>query len=168
MHVHHVHHSPRARVTVLSLQTSVSLTRNMNVKNSQRAVLYIFRNIDTGTFSLTPSITGCGPHNFRDFFRNLGLVKHIQAQLPSFFCEVVLGVLSSLAIILLRKRELVALLCVVTVFLVSSSRCHGLVQSVIVTFPGHTHFFSFQVHASYLSLGCGQFGPRGLIGRIYI
>ena len=31
MHVHHVHHSFRARVTVLSLQSSVSLTRNMNV-----------------------------------------------------------------------------------------------------------------------------------------
>ena len=31
MHVHHVHHSFRSRVTVLSLQTSVSLTRNMNV-----------------------------------------------------------------------------------------------------------------------------------------
>ena len=31
MHVHHVHHSSRARVTVLSLQTNLSLTRNMNV-----------------------------------------------------------------------------------------------------------------------------------------
>ena len=31
MHVHHVHHSSRASVTVLSLQTSLSLTRNMNV-----------------------------------------------------------------------------------------------------------------------------------------
>ena len=31
-HVRHVHHSFRARGTVLSLQTSQSLTRNMNVK----------------------------------------------------------------------------------------------------------------------------------------
>ena len=31
MHVHHVHHSSRAHVTVLSLQTSLSLTKNMNV-----------------------------------------------------------------------------------------------------------------------------------------
>ena len=45
-HKMHVDHSSRARVTVLSLQTRLSLTRNMN--SSQRAVLYIFRNIDTG------------------------------------------------------------------------------------------------------------------------
>ena len=31
MHVHHVHHSSRARGTVLSLQTSLPLTRNQNV-----------------------------------------------------------------------------------------------------------------------------------------
>ena len=31
MHVHHVHQSSSARVTVLSPQTSLSLTRNMNV-----------------------------------------------------------------------------------------------------------------------------------------
>ena len=31
MHVHHVHHSSRGPVTVLSLQTSLSLTRNTNV-----------------------------------------------------------------------------------------------------------------------------------------
>ena len=31
-HEHHVHHSFRARAAVLSLQTSLSLTRNMNVK----------------------------------------------------------------------------------------------------------------------------------------
>ena len=36
-HVYHVYNSPRARGTVLSLQTSMSLTRNMIVK-----VLYIF------------------------------------------------------------------------------------------------------------------------------
>ena len=31
MHVHHVHHSSRGRVSVLSLQISLSLTRYMNV-----------------------------------------------------------------------------------------------------------------------------------------
>ena len=30
MHVHHVHHSSRGRVIVLSLQISLSLTRNMD------------------------------------------------------------------------------------------------------------------------------------------
>ena len=39
------HHSSRAHGTVLSLQTSLSLTRNMKVTSSQRAVLYIFQNI---------------------------------------------------------------------------------------------------------------------------
>ena len=34
MHARHVHHSSRARVIVLSHQTSLSLTRNTNVKNS--------------------------------------------------------------------------------------------------------------------------------------
>ena len=40
MHVHHFHHRSRARVTVLSLQTSLWLTRNMNVTVAKRAVLY--------------------------------------------------------------------------------------------------------------------------------
>ena len=31
-HVHYIHHSSRARRTVLSLQNSSSLTRNMNAK----------------------------------------------------------------------------------------------------------------------------------------
>ena len=31
-HVHHVHHGSRDHETVLSLQTSLSLTKNMNVK----------------------------------------------------------------------------------------------------------------------------------------
>ena len=59
----------------------------------------------------------------------------------SMFCGVVLGVLSSLAINLLRKRELVALLCVVAVCVL----CLFLkvlwvgLQSVIVTFLGQTH-----------------------------
>ena len=56
------------------------------------------------------------------------------------FCDVVLGVLDSLAIILLRKRELVALLycgCVLCLFLRVPLFC---LQTVIAAFPGHTHF----------------------------
>ena len=44
MHVHHVHHSSRAHVTVLSLQTSLSLTRNMNVTVA-KVLYYIFSEI---------------------------------------------------------------------------------------------------------------------------
>ena len=50
------------------------------------------------------------------------------------FCGVILGVLSSLAITLLRKREQVALMLWLLVICL---------QSVIVAFPGHTHFDSF-------------------------
>ena len=58
MHVHHVHHSSRARVTVLSLQTSLALTKNMNVIVAKE-LYYIFpkyHNFDSGSFSLTLSI----------------------------------------------------------------------------------------------------------------
>ena len=41
MPVHHVHHSSRAHVTVLSLQTSLSLTRKMNVTVAKE-LYYIF------------------------------------------------------------------------------------------------------------------------------
>ena len=43
-YVHHVHHSSRARGTVLSLQTSLSLARNMNVKVAKK-LYYIFSKI---------------------------------------------------------------------------------------------------------------------------
>ena len=55
-HVHHVYHTSRAGV--LSLQTSPSLTRIMNVKVAIE-LYYIFSkisNLDTGNFSLTLSI----------------------------------------------------------------------------------------------------------------
>ena len=55
-------------------------------------------------------------------------------------CDVVLGVLSSLAIILLSKRESVVLLqfCLwLSVFCSTSSRCRSL-QSAIVAFPSYT------------------------------
>ena len=44
--LHHGHHSSRGSVTVVSLQISLWLTRNMNLTVA-RAVLYIFRNIET-------------------------------------------------------------------------------------------------------------------------
>ena len=60
-------------------------------------------------------------------------------------CNVVFRVLSSFAIISLRKRELVALLklctcCHLAVY-GSVSLLHGAIGwSVIMTFPGHTYF----------------------------
>ena len=57
------------------------------------------------------------------------LVTRVQVSDPgSLFYVVFLGALSSLAIILLVKRKLVALL--LSVFCVSFSRCHGLVCSL--------------------------------------
>ena len=53
-----MHHSSRACGTVLSLQTSLSLTRNMNVTVAKE-LYYIFSkilNFDSGNFSLTLSI----------------------------------------------------------------------------------------------------------------
>ena len=44
MHVHHMHHSSRARVTFVSLQTSLSLTRNVNVTIAKE-LCYIFSEI---------------------------------------------------------------------------------------------------------------------------
>ena len=59
-----------------------------------------------------------------------------------FFCSVILCILSSLAIILPRKRELIVyfncVVCVMCSFLMMP--CVGL-QSVIVAFPGLAYFF---------------------------
>ena len=44
MHVHHVHHSSRALVTVLSLQASLSLIKNMNLTVAKE-LYYIFTEI---------------------------------------------------------------------------------------------------------------------------
>ena len=55
--MYRMHHSSRAGETVLSLLTSLSLTRNMNVKVPIE-LYYIFpkhRNLNTGNFSLTLS-----------------------------------------------------------------------------------------------------------------
>ena len=42
MHTHHVHHSSRACVTVLSLQTNLSLTRNKNVTEAKELYYILF------------------------------------------------------------------------------------------------------------------------------
>ena len=47
IHVHHMHHSSRAPVNILSLQTSLSLTRNVNVTVAKE--LYIIINTSPGT-----------------------------------------------------------------------------------------------------------------------
>ena len=69
--------------------------------------------------------------------------------LLSLFCYVVLSVFSSFAIVLIRKRELVALLLLPSPFLVTVSVLLlflavpwvGL-QGLVVVFPDHTPFFT--------------------------
>ena len=58
IHVHRVRHSSRTRVTGFSLQTSLSLTRNMNVTVAKELynIFSKYQNFDTGNFSLTLSI----------------------------------------------------------------------------------------------------------------
>ena len=72
----------------------------------------------------------------------------------SMFCCTLLYVLSSIAIILMGKRELIALLnlsswCLVMVerlFLVVPRGC---LQFVIVVFPDHTHLLFFTCWISF-------------------
>ena len=76
----------------------------------------------------------------------------------SFFCGVVLNVLSSFAIILMRKRELVASIVVVlscewlcslyflAVWWIES------IWSVIVACPGHTHLYFFYIYSPNTTL----------------
>ena len=64
----------------------------------------------------------------------------------SMFCCMLLYVPSSIAIILMRKRELVALLnlsswCLVMVERLFLEVPRGCLQFVIVVFPDHTHYF---------------------------
>ena len=65
----------------------------------------------------------------------------------SMFCCMLLYVRSSIAIILMGKRELVALLnlsswCLVMVERLFLAVPRGCMQFVIVIFPDHTHYFS--------------------------
>ena len=65
----------------------------------------------------------------------------------SMFCCTLLYVHSSIAIILMGKRELIALLnlsswCLVMVERLFLAVPWGCLQFVIVVFPDHTHYFS--------------------------
>ena len=57
----------------------------------------------------------------------------------SLFGGVIRGILSGFAIILLRKRELVALCCVCLCSVAPPNGAIHVLQSVIVVFPGHIH-----------------------------
>ena len=66
----------------------------------------------------------------------------------SMFCCMLLYVLSSIAIILMGKRELIALLnlsswCLVMVERLFLAVPRGCLQFVIVVFPDHTHLLFF-------------------------
>ena len=66
----------------------------------------------------------------------------------SMFCCTLLCVRSSIAIILMGKRELVALLnlsswCLLMVERLSFAVPQGCLQFVIVVFPDHTHLLFF-------------------------
>ena len=66
----------------------------------------------------------------------------------SMFCCTLLYVHSSIAIILMGKRELIALLnlsswCLVMVERLFRAVPRGCLQYVIVVFPDHTHFLFF-------------------------
>ena len=73
----------------------------------------------------------------------------------SMFCCMLLYVYSSIAIILMGKRELVALLslsswCLVMVERLFLAMSQGCLQFVIVVFPDHTHLLFFS-HAEMVS-----------------
>ena len=84
----------------------------------------------------------------------------------SKFCFALLCVHSSFAIVLMEKRELVALLylsswCLVIVvwhFLTMSSVC---LQFVIVVIPDHTHLLFFAVYTSFLTQNSSFFYKYG-------
>ena len=67
----------------------------------------------------------------------------------SMFCCTLLYLHSSIAIILMGKRELIALLklsswCLVMVERIFLAVPRGCLQFVIVVFPDHTHYFLFK------------------------
>ena len=76
------------------------------------------------------------------------------------FCCTLLYVNSSIAIILLGKRELVALLnlsswCLVMVEQLFLGVPWGCLRFVIVVFPDHNHLlFLLVAHTTFLEIGC--------------
>ena len=72
----------------------------------------------------------------------------------SMFCCTLLYVHSSIAIILMGKRELVALLnlsswCLVMVERLFLAVPRGCLRFVIVVFPDHTHYFFYKIVCSH-------------------
>ena len=77
----------------------------------------------------------------------------------SMFCYTLLYVHSSIAIILMGKRELVALLnlsswCLVMVERLFIAVPRGCLQFVIVVFPDHTHLLFYM--ENFLKMSCKQ------------
>ena len=76
----------------------------------------------------------------------------------SMFCCTLLYVHSSIAIILMGKRELIALLnlsswCLVMVEQLFLAVSRGCLQFVIVVFPDHTHLLFFLVITNVIFVG---------------
>ena len=76
----------------------------------------------------------------------------------SMFCCTLLYVHSSIAIILMGKRELIALLnlsswCLVMVERLFLTVPRGCLQFVIVVFPDHTHLLFFIIYLTALIKG---------------
>ena len=75
----------------------------------------------------------------------------------SMFCCTLLYVHSSIEIILMGKRELIALLnlsswCLVMVERLFLAAPRGCLQFVIVVFPDHTHLLFSYLHVGYIPL----------------
>ena len=75
----------------------------------------------------------------------------------SMFCCTLLYIHSSIAIILMGKRELIALLnlsswCLVMVERLFLAMPRGCLQFVIVVFPDHTHLLFLNKHPNILTL----------------
>ena len=100
------------------------------------------------------------PENTVCFLRLLHNSNVIQT---SMFCCMLLYVHSSIAIILMRKRELISLLnfsswCLVMVEQLFLVVLHGCLQFVIVVFPDHTHLL-FLVVVLLLLIYCFMYLP---------
>ena len=88
----------------------------------------------------------------------------------SMFCCTLLYVHFSIAIILMGKRELIALLnlsswCLVMVEQLFLAVPRGCLQFVIVVFPDHTHLlFLLVAHTTLLEISC----PGSIMMMLYV
>ena len=83
----------------------------------------------------------------------------------SMFCCTLLYVHSSIAIILMGKRELIALLnlsswCLVMVERLFLAVPRGGLQFVIVVFPDHTHYFCSETAGMLMTVAPGHLAHR--------